>query len=187
MKTLLKTATNNKSLHVVDEMFSKDELQFLDDYCSNELGEQSESNSVAWDKRLVEGISGDIRVTRTEPLLDPVFYDLIVSRCNEAFSINIANCTILLYECQEKSGINWHNDGDRKAAISIYLTEGWDRDYGGLFSFTMNEEDDGLYTSILPKRNRGLIQSGGVYHGVTSITDSAPIRKSLQIWIYELH
>lgn len=187
MKTLLKTATNNKAIHIVDEMFSEDELQFLDDYCENELGEQSASNSVGWDKRLIEGISGDIRVTRTDYSLDPELYELIIPRCNEAFGVDIADYCIQLYQGEGKAGINWHTDGNYKAAISIYLTERWNRDYGGLFSFTMNEEDDGLYTSILPKRNRGLIQRGGVWHGVTSITDSAPIRKSLQIWIYELH
>lgn len=188
MKTALKVQNQNKSISIVDELFTEDELNFIDDYCSNELSEQSESNRVAWDKRLIEGIQGDIRVTRTEPLLDPEFYELIVNRCNEAFGVTIGRCDILLYDGQEKCGINFHNDGNREAAISIYLTEGWDRDYGGLFSFTLQEEDDdGLYTSVLPKRNRGLIQQGGVHHGVTSTTDQAPTRKSLQIWIYELH
>lgn len=185
MKKTLKIATNNKSIEIVDSIFTDQELKFIDDYCSNELGEQSESNCVNWDKRLIDGISGDIRITKTAPLLDPVFHDLVVRKCNEAFSIHITDCMILLYEGQEKSGINWHNDGDRKAAISIYLTENWDRDYGGLFSFDINEDGSDIYTSVLPKRNRAIIQQGGVEHGVTSVTDNAPIRKSLQIWVYE--
>lgn len=188
MRTLIRKTISNKELHVVSDVFNKDELTFIDDYCSYDLEGLGESNKVHWDSRLVEGISGEIGITRIDPKMDSELFELIRSKCLEAYSIklNTDNCTIQYYQSQAKSGINWHDDGDRAAAITIYLTENWDRDYGGLFSFCMNE-DDGVYTSILPKRNTMLMQKGGVNHGVTQTTDSAPIRRSLQIWIYELH
>lgn len=188
MRTLIHQKNNRKEIRVIEEVFTESQLKFIDDYCGYELEGQSEPNTLNWDSRLIEGISGNIDITRIDPNMDDEYFDMICEQCYKCFDIKLDknNCTILYYEGQEKSGINWHNDGSRAAAISIYLTENWDRDYGGLFSFCMNE-DDGLYTSILPKRNRAVLQSGGVDHGVTQITDQAPIRRSLQIWIYELY
>jgi hypothetical protein len=188
MRTLLQKTTNNKELHVIESVFSQQELEFIDEYCSYDLEGLGESHRVGWDKRLTAGMSGDINITRIDSKMDEELFELIVSKCFDAYSIklNRDNCTIQYYESQAKSGINWHDDGDRAGAITIYLTENWNRDYGGLFSFCMNE-DDGVYTSILPQRNTMLLQKGGVDHGVTQTTDNAPIRRSLQIWIYELY
>ena len=43
--------------------------------------------------------------------------------------------TVMNFAWCRLSYIPWHNDHHRKSAITIYLNETWDRDWGGLFLY----------------------------------------------------
>ena len=78
------------------------------------------------------------------------------------------------------SYIPWHDDGSRgeRRAVTIYLNEYWDQNWGGCFAFQSNNE----INCVQPKYNIGLVVDSGVYHSVFSTTMDAPIRESVQLF-----
>jgi hypothetical protein len=77
------------------------------------------------------------------------------------------------------SYITWHNDGLYKGALTVYLNEKWESDWGGYF---MYEEDDEI-KAIKPDKNTGVFLTGGTKHCVTTINLNADIRISLQCFL----
>ena len=76
------------------------------------------------------------------------------------------------------SYITWHGDGLHKAALTIYLSE-HDKDDGGYFMY-----DDGKgIKAIMPKPNRAVFVTGGIYHCVTTVNQCSPIRRTIQVWL----
>lgn len=86
---------------------------------------------------------------------------------------------IMIYMWPKLSNINWHNDGMYKGALTIYLNEKWDRNWGG---YLMYEEDEKIY-AIKPEKNLGVLQSGGVVHSVTTTNINADIRMTIQMFL----
>ena len=73
------------------------------------------------------------------------------------------------------SYIPWHNDGGHTASVTIYLND-QHRDDGGFFMY-----DDGKgVKAVMPKANRAVFATGGIYHTVTQINPGAPVRHSLR-------
>lgn len=77
------------------------------------------------------------------------------------------------------SYIPWHADNDYTLAITCYLNEIWDKDFGGYFLY----EEDYCIKAIPPQRNLGLIYEPPLSHCVTPCIIDAPIRESLQIFV----
>ena len=78
-----------------------------------------------------------------------------------------------------RSHIGWHNDGGHKSALTIYLNKEWNRNHGGLFLFDQ-EKGHGF---LVPERNLGVYQMGGIWHAVSALTKTAPPRESIQIFM----
>jgi len=78
------------------------------------------------------------------------------------------------------SAIDWHRDYLYEWAISIYLTDDWKPEYGGMFEF-VDEETQTTYT-ITPKPNRAVEQFGDVVHRVTPVKPRSPVRYSIQVF-----
>lgn len=83
------------------------------------------------------------------------------------------------------SYIPWHSDDNYILAITCYLNETWDKDYGGYFLY----EDSTEYCikAIPPQRNIGLIYEPPLMHAVALCNIGAPLRESLQIFIRRRH
>lgn len=89
---------------------------------------------------------------------------------------------IQYYEWNQMSQINWHSDSGKKAAITVYLNEEWDPNWGGFFCW---QETSGNAHLIVPKFNTAVIARDNPPHHVSLISPYAPIRKTLQICIVE--
>jgi 2OG-Fe(II) oxygenase superfamily len=84
------------------------------------------------------------------------------------------------YEWNQLSQINWHNDNHINSAITVYLNENWDHNWGGLFCWKENDEKGNF---IIPQFNTAIVVRGHPFHHVTLTSPYAPTRKTLQIWI----
>ena len=87
---------------------------------------------------------------------------------------------IQYYEWNPLSQINWHNDSHKKGAITVYLNEKWDPDWGGFFCWQESPEKAHL---IVPEYNSAVIVRGNPPHHVSLINPFAPVRMTLQIWL----
>jgi len=183
-KELIRQNNGKKYLIAYDEVFSQEELNYIIDYCEYELADQEIPNKANWDSRLTDGISGGIGITPLGHTMDEEFFNLVTSRLTEVLNetFDSENSAIIYYNGNQKCGINFHDDGNYKGAVSIYLNKEWHPNWGGFLTYSVEGHKDGIYTSILPIINRLVYQKGGVEHGVTPTTDNAPDRKSLQVW-----
>jgi Rps23 Pro-64 3,4-dihydroxylase Tpa1-like proline 4-hydroxylase len=77
------------------------------------------------------------------------------------------------------SYITWHNDPHCKAALSIYLNEEWNSNWGG---FLMYEEDENIY-AIKPEKNLAVLQKTPLNHCVSTVNIGADYRVSLQFFL----
>lgn len=89
--------------------------------------------------------------------------------------------SIQYYEWNQLSQINWHTDPHATGAITIYLNENWDPDWGGFFCVRNGESDTGEF--IIPMFNSAVILRGNPNHHVSLVNPLAPVRKTIQIWI----
>lgn len=85
---------------------------------------------------------------------------------------------ILFYMWTKGSYIPWHNDPSCNAALTIYLNDKWDRDYGGLYLY----EDGPDIKAIVPQANLGVIQRNQPSHATTPVIHKASIRFTIQVW-----
>ena len=74
--------------------------------------------------------------------------------------------------------IPWHNDTKYSAGLTIYLNDDWSYRNGGLFLY----KEDNNIKAIIPQRNKGVLQIGGVPHSTTIISKNSKPRKTLQIF-----
>jgi Rps23 Pro-64 3,4-dihydroxylase Tpa1-like proline 4-hydroxylase len=83
---------------------------------------------------------------------------------------------LMLYFWTKLSYIPWHNDSHANSALTIYLNDYWDQDWGGYFMFKLNNE----IKAIKPERNLGVIQTGHVSHSVSTVNLDADLRITVQ-------
>jgi Rps23 Pro-64 3,4-dihydroxylase Tpa1-like proline 4-hydroxylase len=88
---------------------------------------------------------------------------------------------LMVYFWTKLSYIPWHNDAHMDAALTIYLNDYWDQDWGGYFMYKMNNE----IKAIKPERNLGIVQTGHISHSVSTVNLDAPSRITLQVFFKE--
>ena len=164
-------------------LFSPEEYKDLDLLLQTEIlngDEETVVNRDVWDERLFKDTQGKNLITAIE---NEEFIDIIINRVIERFntSSNKSHYSILYYKSQGQFNINWHNDGQYQAAVSIYLNDNWHRDLGGYLIYQMDDED--LMTAVQPKIGTAVYHNGGVLHGTTPVSEGAPSRKSIQVFI----
>ena len=76
----------------------------------------------------------------------------------------------------------WHNDGKRDGAMTIYLNDIWDENWGGYYLF--NETDNDI-RAIPIKPNLVIMSRGPVRHSTTAVNKTADIRRTIQIFLSE--
>ena len=107
-------------------------------------------------------------------------HDMIVNVLQKYLKPGEAVKSIQYYEWNQLSQINWHNDEGKKAAITVYLNEKWNFNWGGFFCWQESSEKAHL---IVPQFNSAIVVRGNPPHHVSLISPYAPIRKTLQIWL----
>jgi hypothetical protein len=88
---------------------------------------------------------------------------------------------LMIYFWTKLSYIPWHDDTQADSALTIYLNDYWDQDWGGYFMFKLNNE----IKAIKPDRNLGVIQTGNVSHSVSTVNLDADLRITLQAFFIE--
>ena len=78
---------------------------------------------------------------------------------------------LMLYAWPSASYIAWHSDGRHRDAVTVYLNETWDRDWGGLFLYEDVERD---IRAVVPRFCLGLRNSAKLFHATTPVTPDAP-------------
>ena len=92
---------------------------------------------------------------------------------------DIGKCSsVMYYYWQPGSYIAWHHDKFYQKAVTIYLNDEWNYKDGGLFQYM-----DKDIKTIIPKYNKGVIQTDLVQHSTTITTTDSPIRKSIQAFM----
>lgn len=93
----------------------------------------------------------------------------------------LAEKGMMLYCWTKYSYIPWHNDAHCSSALTIYLNDYWDEDWGGYFMYKNDKE----IKAIVPERNLGVLQENGIFHATTTINPDADKRYSFQIFFDE--
>ena len=102
---------------------------------------------------------------------DRILSDLIIDQLLATGTIGHRDYHVMNYAWTRLSFIPWHNDGQRPEAITIYLNDVWDVDWGGLFLFR-NAQDE--VRSVTPRFNCGVKNQGHVLHSTTPVSIDAP-------------
>ena len=141
-----------------------------------ELGDHNFSTNASWTKDIIKD-SFPVLIHRiyTESDFFKKCIDQIESKTNYRVKCN----TIMIYYWTRFSYIPWHNDGMHDAALTVYLNDQWDRDYGGFFLY---EEEDEI-KAIIPKRNFGILQKGGTKHCTTPVNFDGKMRITIQTFL----
>lgn len=77
------------------------------------------------------------------------------------------------------SWLPWHDDGNHKKSMTIYLNDLWEKDFSGWFLY----DESGETKAILPSFNKGILLSPPVNHCTVMPNLQAPLRESLQIFV----
>ena len=158
-------------------IFTESELNsILNNIFSIENESKWSINKHFWKDDIKNKSPGTVSIFRIEGKLREFIEDILKKYLepDEIFQF------IQYYEWNPMSQINWHNDSNKKAAITIYLNETWDPNDGGFFCWQENAEKAHL---IVPEFNSAVIVRGNPPHHVSLINPFAPVRKTLQIWI----
>jgi hypothetical protein len=105
---------------------------------------------------------------------DGPLYNKLKAEIDTKTGLNVER--LMLYIWTKLSYIPWHNDSHAESALTIYLNDYWDPDWGGYFMYKLNNE----ISAIKPERNLGVIQTGGVPHSVSTLNLDANLRITLQ-------
>lgn len=84
---------------------------------------------------------------------------------------------IMFYIWTVLSYIPWHNDNHANGALTVYLNEYWDDNWGGYFMYKNNQDQ---ITALKPETNLGVLQMGELKHCVSTININAEYRLTLQ-------
>jgi hypothetical protein len=87
---------------------------------------------------------------------------------------------ILIYYWTRFSYIPWHKDQSYAGGLTVYLNEEWNEDWGGYFLYKKEEND---IRAILPKKNLGLLQQGGIQHSTTPVHFDGGMRITIQVFL----
>jgi Rps23 Pro-64 3,4-dihydroxylase Tpa1-like proline 4-hydroxylase len=79
------------------------------------------------------------------------------------------------------SFIDWHKDSHCIAALTLYINEKWEDNWGG---YLIYEENDEL-KAIKPEKNLAIIQKTPLNHSVSIVNIGADYRVSLQLFLHK--
>ena len=158
--------------------------------CMEELESNSErscwrSSSFTWNENIRRYVFGECLVSPvSESLTEKIEFEF------KKYFPEYTKFEVSFYCWMSGGGICFHDDHthDKKCGATIYLNESWDPEWGGVFLWYENQEDEsvGKISGLSPQFNNLIINDTFQKHMVTSISPLSPqIRISLQIWTYE--
>ena len=166
------------SLTKFDLFFNESTYKTLMDYIEN-LKKDKNTNfttsTTFWDDYLIGNSTPIIIYQFTDT--DRQMFNLLKKEIEDKIPYYVTDLKI--YFWPKQSYITWHNDGLYKGALTVYLNEKWDENWGGYFMY----EDEGEIKAIKPKKNLGVYLNGGTKHCVTTVHSISDMRVSLQCFL----
>jgi Rps23 Pro-64 3,4-dihydroxylase Tpa1-like proline 4-hydroxylase len=101
-------------------------------------------------------------------------YNKLFTFIKNNIGVNIKN--LMFYFYTPGSHIPFHSDYPHNGSITIYLNEVWDKNNGGYFLFEYEDE----IKTIIPEKNKIIIQYGNIPHSVSCTTKDSKIRRTIQ-------
>jgi Rps23 Pro-64 3,4-dihydroxylase Tpa1-like proline 4-hydroxylase len=161
----------------VDDIFQTEDIDALFQYIfMKENARKWSINKHFWENDLQNKSPGSVSIF----VIEGTAKDLIESKLQKYLKPGEKIQSVQYYEWHQMSQINWHNDSGKKASMTIYLNDTWNRDWGGFFCW---KDENNQCHMIIPKFNSGIIARGNPEHHVSLVNPFAPTRKTLQIWI----
>ena len=151
--------------------------------CLSELSENFNkrcwaSSLFMWSEEIHDGIKGSCISAKVSTTLSEKIEKDIQKYLPQTYK----SLYLQFHVFQYYSGVAVHNDGDRKFGATIYLNKEWDANWGGIFLWKENQNDD-LLNGVLPKPNMMVLNDEKQIHMVTPISpDCKEPRCSIQIW-----
>ena len=81
------------------------------------------------------------------------------------------------------SSLKWHRDIlPMTASVTIYLNDEWNKNWGGLFLYTEEDEITNEVQAIFPKDNLAILKDSYIWHSVSPTSKNSLVRISLQMF-----
>jgi hypothetical protein len=103
--------------------------------------------------------------------IEPVLSGLVLDKLLERGVIEHRGYHVMNYAWTRLSYIPWHDDGHVGDAVTIYLNDVWEPDWGGLFLY--KNRADQIFGHA-PSFNCGLRNKGTLPHATTPVSLDAP-------------
>lgn len=141
------------------------------------------TNIHAWDSSISDKSLGCVSILDIKN--NEELYEIVTSQLIQYCPYEYHIYSILYYEWNALSQINWHKDGnlDERRALTIYLNTAWDRNWGGFLCW--EDATTTTYHMTIPTYNLGILIEPDVCHHVSIISPYAPPRKTLQVWMHK--
>jgi Rps23 Pro-64 3,4-dihydroxylase Tpa1-like proline 4-hydroxylase len=157
----------------IDSIFTEEDFSFI----VNEFENSNFTNNKSWQTDLKQFSkpvkTHNIKNENTITIINKAFkkIDIPILKLGVNFSCSF-------YKWESGCYIPWHSDSKYSAGMTIYLNDDWDYKNGGLFLY---KENDTIKT-IIPKKNKGVLQVGGIPHSTTIVSNHSKPRKTIQIF-----
>ena len=160
-------------IKIYNRFFSDKDFDYIKKQSDNILESKDFISNNFWHKSIKE-YSKDVYVHNIE---DSKLKNIIT---NQLYNIGIKNRIkgLLFHYWEEGTYIPWHVDSSYHAGMTIYLNNNWSYKNGGLFLYELNNKIE----AIVPQKNLGVFQIGGVPHCTTIVSKNNKIRKTLQVF-----
>lgn len=145
------------------------------------------TNLQAWNPIITDNSIGNVTILDINAVNND-FYKELHEEVNKYCPVGYMIISILYYEWNPLSQINWHVDSldyDRYG-FTIYLNSHWDRNWGGFLCCEESPNSD-IYKMYIPRFNTGILIEPNVNHHVSLISPFAQSRRTIQVWMKPLN
>lgn len=166
------------SIEVHSNVFTLNEIDSIYEYVSSkENFRKWVINKNSWPNHITNHSIGIVNIL----LFEGKIFEKIKNTLQKLLKTGEIIKTIMYYEWNQLSQINWHTDGDHRVSLTVYLNENWEPNWGGFFCSKCSDSETGNF--FIPTFNTALITRGNFWHHVSLVNPLAPVRKTLQIFI----
>jgi len=167
------TALKHEPLSKHENVFPIEFITEINKYVDGQTS--SRSNFSCWPKELLRSSGAVLVYDFPKEISDKIFeYVKVFAPELSNYEINHA----MYQRWMPGSYITWHSDFSWKVAVTIYLNETWDKNWGGYFAYESGSE----IKCIKPEFNVASKIFLPVEHTVFTVTPDAPPRNAIQIF-----
>ena len=165
------------SLTKTKNLFSEELLEKL--HARTREGQQpTTTNFFGWGAKVIGSSNAIFAFEITDELKQRVAEELI----NKNIFKQVPKIwTVNIYLMSRHSFIPWHDDDAHKFTCTVWLNKQWPLDLGGYFVY----KEGGEIKALAPEYNTGVYFAPPIEHACTLTALNAPLRESLQIFVYE--